>query len=645
MEFRVLGTFEVTRGGSVVTPSAPKLRRVLALLSVRANSLVHTRQLVDELWEDRPPASSSTTLQTYIYQLRKLLGLAEQGQAAALYTRPSGYLLGVPADALDRCRFDELAARGAEEMRRGYVEAAADTLRAALHLWRGPALSDVEQGLHLQADIVHLEECRNSVLEMRLDADLSLGRYQQLISELTAQTARNPTQEGMHGRLMLALYRAGRRSEALQVFQRIRAALAAELGLEPGPDLQHIHRAVLASDPVADGYGGAAVTAGGTLRVADPPAQLPPDVALIGRDAELAEVERMLVGRTGTAATAVSVVGAPGVGTTAFCVRAAHRVRAAFPDGQFFARLGDTATPAAILADFLQATGVPASGIPPNLEARSAMFRSWAADRRILVVVDNVTNAGQILPLLPSGPGCATLAASDRLLCDPTIYAVVELRPLSVEHATELLMAVAGRERVRRDAASARALVDSCGGLPLVLLAAATKLALRPHWRIDCLTDRLTDESDRLHELTTDKLDIRDSVLRRYRLLSREYREAFRTIALSGGQALTAREAGVLLRVDERAAEAILEQLVECQLAEVAPVDNGSTAFRYRLRPLVPLVARTLGDEPTRPRLSVAGSPAGARVAVIEGGAAGRPVPAPVALVASAPGQLRAAPR
>src|SRR5205085_1558916 len=89
MEFRVLGTFEVTRGGRVVTPSAPKLRRVLALLAVRANTLVHTHQLVDELWEDRPPPSSSTTLQTYIYQLRKLLGLAEQGQAAALHTRPS----------------------------------------------------------------------------------------------------------------------------------------------------------------------------------------------------------------------------------------------------------------------------------------------------------------------------------------------------------------------------------------------------------------------------------------------------------------------------------------------------------------------------------------------------------------------------
>lgn len=275
MEFRLLGPFEVSRDGVVVTPSAPKLRRVLALLAVRANCLVHARHLVDELWEDRPPASSSTTLQTYIYQLRKLLQLGEQGRPAALYTRPSGYLLCLPGETVDRWRFDELAARGAEQLQQGHLEAAADTLHAALDLWRGAALSDVDQGPHLQTEVVHLEECRNSVLEMRIDADLALGRYQRLIPELTWLCACNATHEGMHRRLMLALYRAGRRSEALQAYQRVRDALAHELGLDPGLELQHIHRAVLRCEEIDDSHLGATVAAAGpprSPRVANPPA-------------------------------------------------------------------------------------------------------------------------------------------------------------------------------------------------------------------------------------------------------------------------------------------------------------------------------------------------------------------------------------
>jgi DNA-binding SARP family transcriptional activator len=623
MEFRVLGTFEVTRGGRVVTPSAPKLRRVLALLSVRANSLVHTHQLVDELWEDRPPPSSSTTLQTYIYQLRKLLGLAEQGQAAALHTRPSGYLLTVPDDGLDRQCFDALAARGSDELRRGHVETAADTLRAALDLWRGPALSDIEQGQHLQAEVVHLEECRNSILELRLDADLALGRCQQLISELTALTARNASHEGLHGRLMLALYRAGRRSEALRVFHRIRATLADELGLEPGPDLQHVHRAVLASDQVDDGFGvapavQAAVTAGGTPpRAVDPPAQLPPDVALVGRDAELSRVERMLVDHAGTASIAVSVVGTPGVGTTAFCVHAAHRVRSWFPDGQFYASLGERGAPVDVLADFLRATGVADTAIPAGIDARAAMFRSWTAD--------NVAGAAQLLPLLPSGAGCATLAASDRLLCDPNLSAAVELRPLSTVDSTGLLAAVAGHDRVRRDAEATRTLVEACGGLPTVLLAAATKLALRQHWRVGRLTDRLGEGSARLRELCTGALDIKASVLRRYRLLSAAHRDALQKLAAAGAAPMTAWEAGVRLRADERSAETFLELLVECQLADVDCADD--TAFRYRLHPMVRLVARIVGEESGRRHLSVAGG----RVEKLP---ANRPAGAPVAAVA-----------
>lgn len=605
MDFRILGMFEVAHGDVIVTPSAPKLRRVLALLAVHANTLVHTWQLMDELWDDRPPASSSTTLQTYIYQLRKLLGLAELGHQTALHTRPSGYLLSMPPQALDLRRFEDLAGQGAEEMRRGCVDAAADTLRAALDLWRGPALSDIDAGPVLQADVVHLDELRNSTLELRLDADLQLGRCQQLVGELTWQTALNPTHEGLHGRLMLALYRCGRRSEALQVFQRIRRVLSDDLGLEPGPDLQRMHRAILASDPELDCYGNAPVTAGRPAAPVDPPAQLPPAVALVGRDAELDRVERLVLGRPADTPITVSVVGAPGIGTSAFCVRAAHRMRSLFPDGQFYASYDETTEPAEVLGGFLRAAGVPAENIPDHLDGRSAMFRSWTADRKVAIVLDGVTALAQVLPLLPGGPGCATLVASHRRLCDDAICAVVELAPLSTEQSLELLRAVVGPERVACDVARAHELVQVCGGIPLALRAAGTQLALRPHWSLSHLTQRLAVESRRLHELSADKLDLRDSVRRRYGHLSAAHRDAFHRIAVHATEPVASQEVARLLGTDELAAEAILEHLVEFQLAGVATAEPSAPAgFRYCLHPLVRLAAHDLWEDAhRRPRL------------------------------------------
>jgi DNA-binding SARP family transcriptional activator len=610
MDFRVLGMFEVADGDTIVTPSAPKLRRVLALLAVHANSLVHTWQLVDELWGERQPASSSTTLQTYIYQLRKLLCLAEHGQQTALYTRPSGYLLSVPAQALDLRRFEELASRGAEEMRRGSIDEASATLRAALDLWRGPALSDVDTGPVLQADVVHLDELRTSTLELRLDADLRLGRCQQLVGELTRQSSLNPTHEGLHGRLMLALYRCGRRSEALQVFQKVRGVLADELGLEPGPELQRMHRAILASDPDLDCYGGAPIVAGRTASPVDPPAQLPPAVPIVGRDAQLAQIKRLVTDRPDDAPVTVSVVGAPGIGTSAFCVRAAHDLRAAFPGGQFFASFARSPEPAEVLGGFLQATGVPAESIPADLDGRSAMFRTWTAERKVVVVLDDVTSPAQVVPLLPSGPGCATLVASHRRLCDHTIRAVLELGPLTTEQSLELLRGVAGRDRVQRDLAAARDLVLACGGIPLALRAAGTRLALRPHWRVSHLTQRLAAESSRLHELAASNLDLRDSVGRRYRLLSPAHRDAFHRIAAHRPGPVATDEVARLLGTDEDTAESILEHLVEFQLAGVddaqAPTADG---FRYRLHPLVRLAAHALREDAhRRPRLVSVGA-------------------------------------
>jgi DNA-binding SARP family transcriptional activator len=186
MLFRVLGTFEVHRADAVVTPTAPRLRRALALLAVRANTTVHLGQLADELWGDRPPPGCVTILQTHLYQLRKLLRIGAQEPehlgggtepAVALCARPTGYELRLAPGALDLHRFESLAEQGRHVHELGCLEGAAKLLQSALDVWRGPALDGVAPGPVLRAEVVRLETSRTRVLNLRVETDRRLGRH------------------------------------------------------------------------------------------------------------------------------------------------------------------------------------------------------------------------------------------------------------------------------------------------------------------------------------------------------------------------------------------------------------------------------------------------------------------------------------
>lgn len=260
MRFKVLGTLDVIDGNKICTPTAPKLRSVLALLLLNPNQVVTTQSLTEELWEEQPPASAQTTIQTYIYQLRKVLDVRRMPDhhptatrvERVLHTRPLGYCLQVQPDQLDLYRFDALFDQGQEALRDGDLELASSTLRQALALWRGPVLADVAAGPLLQSRITALEEKRIDALEQRIEADLRLGRHRQLIGELKTLAAVHPLHEWFHALLMVALHRCGRRAEALEVYQRLRRVLADELGLEPSFDLQDLQRAILSSDPALE---------------------------------------------------------------------------------------------------------------------------------------------------------------------------------------------------------------------------------------------------------------------------------------------------------------------------------------------------------------------------------------------------------
>nr|CAM34372.1 putative transcriptional activator, SARP family [Streptomyces tendae] len=604
MYVRVLGELEVTHHGMVLTPSAPKLRRVFALLAVQANRVVRIDQLIEELWEDRPPFSAITTLQTYIYQLRKLLGWSAAcadpaaGSGAcevALRTNPGGYLLNLPEGSLDAEQFERLAQRGRDQLASGDHEAASRTLRRALGLWTGRAFGAVSTGPLLQTEMVRLEELRKIVLGYRIEADLHLGRHADLIGELTTLVARQPTHEGFQAKLMLGLYRAGRRSEALQVYQRARAALISELGLEPSAELRQLHRAMLAADPALDAPGGGLGTAHITAR-REPPNQLPLDVTrLVGREGALQDVRRVLTGSGRSAPAVALAVGVPGSGKSAFAVHAGHQVSGSYPDGVLYERLqrpdGSVVPVAEVLASFLRALGLRQERGGTSQEEMARMFRSWTAGRRLLVVLDDVVDAQQLHALLPAGPGCAVIASSRRLLVHPAVALTVHTTPLDPDDCREMLADVLGAERLAADGDRLPELIALSGGLPTVLRSTANLLQLRPHWSVGQLLDRTRGDVRRIALLSTDDPDITESVKRTYRLLTAEQQAAFRAVAAGASGSIRVPEIAQLFGADEAQAELLLEKLVEFQLVEAEDVGG---AFEYAIRPAWRTVAAGL---------------------------------------------------
>lgn len=256
IEFSVLGPLGVHEQGCSYTPTAPKQRQLLALLLLNANQVVSTDTCIEELWENSPPNTSLSTLQSYILQLRrKLRQIPHIGSLRAahniLETRDNGYLMVVEGEGLDAAAFVSLARKGRDLLNRDDV-AASSLLAKSLRIWRGSALSDVQTGPVTRSHLVGLEEERASVQEQRIDADLRLGRHQELLGELSSLTTKHPMHEQLHGQLMLALYRSGRRTQSLEVVRRLGKTLRTELGIEPSPQIHQLHQAILACDPLID---------------------------------------------------------------------------------------------------------------------------------------------------------------------------------------------------------------------------------------------------------------------------------------------------------------------------------------------------------------------------------------------------------
>ncbi|RDI30166.1 AfsR/SARP family transcriptional regulator [Lentzea flaviverrucosa] len=565
VEFRVLGPLEVLADGEPVFVPAGRSRVLLATLLLRPNRFVSVDELVDRLWDGEPPTADRAhkTLQTTVLRLRQALGDANRVRTTA-----GGYLVEVAPEELDLLRFRELV-RGGD-------------FASATELWRGPALANVASDALHREDVPRLEDERVGVLERRIDADLDRGQGEQLVAELAELVRQHPLRERFWAQRMTALARSGRQAEALESYREITALLADELGVDPSPGLSRLHLALLNGEMDAP-----------ERKVI---CQLPPDTpTFAGREQLLHQVEAMFAPQGRVPVVVLS--GAPGVGKSAFTIKAAHRLRDRFPDGQLFVRLNGAGSaprdPAEVLGELLLALGVSVTGMPDGLEARAAAFRAQLADRAMLVVLDDAAGPEQVRPLLPGTAGCATLISSRQRLVQVEGAHGLRLPPLSDEDASALLESVIGLSRAATDRAAARAIVGACGGLPLALRVVGARLAARESLPLRSLAGRLSDERRRLDELATGDLEVRASFGPSYEALPADAATAFRRLGLLGAIDVAAWTVGVLAGGD---GERLVERLVEANLVDEVGLDATGEP-RYRMHDLLAVYAAELVRE------------------------------------------------
>jgi len=598
IEFRILGPVEVWDGAQRLAVGGSKPRALLAILLLHANQVVSTERLVDELWGEAPPTTARNLVQVYVSRLRQALYYRrdQAAQVPMLVTRPSGYLLRVEPGELDLDCFEDLTAEARRAAVHGDLERAGERWCAALALWRGPALAGAASEYLWQTAAPRLEEARVVALEERLEIGLRLGRHAELVGELQALIAVYPGRERLCRQLMLALYRSGRRAQALTVYRNVRQMLVEELGLEPSSALQELERAILRADPTLEPV---LPTASATFDEPGPrrgPCQLPPDIDdFTGRQGAVAEVQQLLEKEGATAIVISAIAGKAGVGKTTLAVRVAHRLRPRFADGQLYVDLRGVEAQALdradVLAGFLRALEVEGAEIPEGLEDRVRLYRSRLADRRVLVVLDNAASEAQVRPLLPGSQSCAVLVTSRVRLSGLEAAHALTLDMLEPDQAVELLAKLAGTARVAAEPEAAQQIARFCGGLPLAVRIAGARLASRPQWRLALLAERLAHEHRRLDELSTGDLEVRASVALSYRGREEQERRLFRLLGLLAAPSFPTWVAAALLDRGLAEAEGLLERLVDAQLVEAAGQDQAGQ-LRYRLHDLLRVYAR-----------------------------------------------------
>ena len=571
----VLGPIEVWHGDVPVPVNSGPQRSLLTRLALGAGTSVSQDELIDLLWPRGTPQNAVNLLHTRVARLRLLL---EPGKPTkqVVVGGPTGYRLAVSAGNLDLLKFRELTTQAASHA----PEAALTKLSDAVALWRGD--TDVES---VTANPLYIAIANEYAAAVRAFATLArdLGEPERVLRPLRGLAARHELDEPLHVELIQTLAAADRQAEALAAYDRIRSALADQLGVDPGERLRAVHLEVLRRQSGSPSQPAERV-------VIQQAPSAPPD--FVGRADELATIAATL-GRPGALSSRVVLInGIAGVGKTALALTAAHRLGKEYPDGQLYADLrgSDATTPAPIqvLSRFLRALGVPGRRIGTDETEAAALLRSELADRRILVLLDNAQDTAQLRTLLPGAGRSDVIVTSRRRLPDLATAGVVNLEPLPRDDAVLLIASTARTHRLDADPEGVIALAEACARLPLALRIASARLATRREWTVSDLARRLEDGNRRLSELSLGESSVLNSFQLSYADLSPDAQRAFRLCSLHPGDDFSADSTGILLGMSTAAADRVLEDLLEANML-LQHAKN-----RYRFHDLLGLYSRRL---------------------------------------------------
>lgn len=549
VRFALLGPVQVLAGGEPVPGIAPRHRAVLAYLLLNAGRVISMERLIDAMWGIDQPDTARSQIHAAITALRRTLRGVDAGELLA--TRPGGYV-AVPAPGqCDVQEFTDLVAAG--------------RFGDALRLWRGDALADVHAA-YAQGARTLLEDRRLSAVESLMEAELEAGRHSEVLDELAGHVAAHPLRERLAAQHLLALHRCGRQADALAAARAYRTALADEQGLDPGPAFVDAERAVLAAPPAV-------------ARTNFLPYDVPD---FTGRSAEL---DRVL---TEERHRIVTIDGMPGIGKTTLAVHAAHRLADRYPDGQLFVDLrahtaGQDPLPAtAALELLLRQLGV--TGIPQSEADRGALWRAELAQRRVVVVLDNVADGGHVRPLLPGVSESLLLITSRRRLVDLDGGHALSMEAMPVPEAVALFGSIVGA-RAADEPDAVHEVLEACGYLPLAIRICAARLQHRPRWTVSYLAGRL-----RPAELATAERSVAAAFTVSYEQLAPAQQRMFRLLGRAPGRDIEPHAAAALADVSVTEAEDLLEDLLDAHM--LVQREPG----RYMLHDLLREHARSLTE-------------------------------------------------
>lgn len=590
IEIRLLGPVELVIDGRKVALGGPRQRALLALLATRPGQGISVDQLVEELWAGEPTDAAETTLRSYVSRLRNSFG-----GTSGIERTDRGYVLDVPTAAVDALEFERLVRDGGEALGRGAARRARNDLAQALGLWRGRPFGEAGGEGALDAAAERLEELRLLAIERRIEADLELGRSEEVIEELERLVREHPFRERPWQHLMVALYRAGRQADALAAYHRARAALDEHLGIEPGEELQALEQAVLRHEipPPASAAGGDDVPE--------------PLTTFVGREVELADVLRHI-----EHSRLVTLTGVGGVGKTRLAIELLRRVAGDYPDDGRFIDLSPVADERLVPGLVAGALGIREQ---QGISITDRLLGS-VRDSRAFLVLDNCEHlrdavARIVAGLLAAAPGVRILATSREVLGVPgeTVYAVP---PLGLVEGVDDIVGARASEAVRLFIERAREarpdfpdddeivaivarICADLDGLPLgIELAAARARALGPGEIAARLHDRFKFLVSWRRLSAARHRTLREAMDWSYGLLAPEEQRVLRELSVFAGGCTLEAAAAVTTEGDEDVCLGIMERLVE---ASLIAADTSVEPTRYRLLETVRQYGASVLDE------------------------------------------------